>query len=105
MKKILLVLSVVVVAGFGTYTATHTSNSVALNDLQIKNLEALGNIEDRWCPWGVAEFYIAKDSDLNRTQSAYCDFTTVMYYRARRQCDGKELMSANAWSVLVASGK
>lgn len=103
MKKVLLTLSVLAVAVFGTYTATQSSNSIALDDLQIENLEALGGEEDKWCSWGVAEYYVARDNDYNRAHCVFCDCTPIVYYQARRQCDGKELMSSNSWSTLCTA--
>ena len=105
MKKILLILSVLAVAVFGTYTATQSSNSIALDDLQIENLEALGGGEDKWCSWGVAEYYVARDNDYNRVHSVFCDCTPVTYYMAYRKCDGTLLMNSHSWYCLVASNK
>lgn len=104
MKKILLILSVVAVAVFGTYTATQSSNSIALDDLQIENLEALGNEEEKWCPWGVAEYYVARDNKYNNSHSVFCDCTPVTYMLARRQCDGTELCGYKTWESIVQSG-
>ena len=105
MKKILLILSVLAVAVFGTYTVTQSSNSIALDDLQIENLEALGGDEDKWCPWGVAEYYKANDERWNCSHSSYCDCTPISYYRSRRSCTGEYLCSDAAWSAVLYSGK
>ncbi len=105
MKKVLFGLAVVAVAAFGTYRATQTSNDVALSDLQVENLEALGGGDNPpFCPWGVAEYYVAKEAKYNGAHSAFCDCTPITYMIARRQCDGKELCDGSSWNSIVKSG-
>lgn len=48
MKKILLSAAVVAVAVCGVFTANQVNNEVAMNDLQLENVEALASGEDSW---------------------------------------------------------
>lgn len=59
MKKIILSAVVAAAAVFGAYTANQTSNEVAMNDLQVENVEALGDGEDP-CNITVEEKYPGK---------------------------------------------
>lgn len=106
MKKFLFGLAVVAVAAFGTYKATQTSNDVALSDLQVENLEALGGGDNPpFCSWGVAEYYKAKDNRYNNANSSYCDCTNITYYLAHIGCDGKTRCDDHTWFMVVASGE
>ena len=99
MKK--LILSAVVAAGamFGAYTANQ-ANDFAFSDLQIENIEALGDGGDSAqgvCSYGMAEYYVNNDPKYNRVHGYDCGYAHIVYQLAHINCKGEKLCSDSAW--------
>lgn len=92
MKKLILSAVVAAAAVFGAYTANQTSNEVAMNDLQVENIEALGEGDGSngyKCPDSIQEYTKKDDSKRDRTinKGFDCMCKEITFHKITRRCN------------------
>lgn len=101
MKKLILSAVVATAAVFGAYTANQTSNEVAMNDLQVENIEALGDGSDgeNKSPCPPEATFSSVQVDWYGNDIYYMPCGACPHMRAARylfiRCDGLVLMNPN----------
>lgn len=106
MKKLFILAAVIAVSVFGVIKANDLTINSKMTELQMENIEALAQEEPKaYCPYGIAEYYVAQDPEYNNSHSVFCDCTSITFFASRRTCDGKTLCSDNTWNILIHAGR